>query len=79
MSFALQIIGSKHCQFLSLGVYVCSWCHCRWTNDRHREKIFEIYWGPSGSGVEGWFAYFLHWISLVQVAQGLFGDIIERV
>ena len=45
------------------------------------EKIFEIYWGPLlGSGVEGWFAYFIALGFLLFKPQGLFGDkIIERV
>jgi branched-chain amino acid transport system permease protein len=45
------------------------------------EKLSEVFWGPVlGSGIEGWFPYFLALVFLLIRPQGLFGErIIERV
>ena len=82
MSFALQIIGFKALPVLIIGGFTSvPGAIVGGLMIGIGEKIFEIYWGPLlGSGVEGWFAYFIALGFLLFKPQGLFGDkIIERV
>jgi branched-chain amino acid transport system permease protein len=82
VSFALQIIGFKALPVLIIGGFTSvPGAIVGGLMIGIGEKIFEIYWGPLlGSGVEGWFAYFIALGFLLFKPQGLFGDkIIERV
>ena len=82
VAFAVQIIGFKELPVLIIGVFTSvPGAIVGGLMIDIGEKIFEIYWGPLlGSGVEGWFAYFIALGFLLFKPQGLFGDkIIERV